>query len=842
MPVRPLSSLSSVRLPSALAETVIATVAATALAAALTATALTAYADAATLPVYQDALENGFVDWSWATHDLAETDPVHGGTYSISMWARNWEGLYFHRDLGWNVSELDTLRCWVRGGGASSPSIRLVLQEGGSEIGSGDLGSYCPGGAIPVGSWAEATVPLASIGAVGGVPDGIIFQAFAAADQGTVYLDDIELFGGGGGSAPSDTVDVTVDVSSERRVISPGIYGINFGSDSEWTELPYTVRRWGGNSVTRYNYVLDTFNTASDWFYMNIPNDHPDPGQLPDGSAADRFAEETLTSGADVLLTVPTIGWTPNAREKRWGFSVDLYGEQEETECTASGWQSWCQEDAGNGILIGGVPVTGNDPLDTSIPVGPSFAEDWLAHLSTRVGTASQGGIRYYALDNEPMLWSSTHRDVHPDPVDYDELWSRSRDYAAAIKASDPGAEVFGPAVWGWCAYFFSAEDGCGPGGDHAAHGGMDVLPWYLDQAKQYELTHGTRILDYLDIHYYPQAAGVALSDDESSATSARRLRSVRSLYDPTYVDESWIGQPVRLIPRMREWIDEYYPGTKLAITEYNWGGDSGLSSALAQAEVLAVFGREGVDVATRWVAPAAGSRVADAFRVFLDVDGAGTVLTGTSVHADASAPDDLGAYAVEAEDGRLFVVAVCRATSPRLLRVAPGSGWSTTALLYRMDGSNSYGPAGTIEGANGTFEIVAPGRSVSVLELASGDTSGSGDDGAPGDGNVPGDGGVGLTDDASSLALEVTPSPFAGEAQISWRHEGDAPDPVFVQIYAATGRRVRAWIAEGSDASLGRASWDGKDDAGGSVAAGLYFVRADRGAVTETVRVVKVR
>ena len=805
-------------------------------------TTAVATAGAAPLSVYRDELENGFVDWSWATHDLAETDPVHSGAFSISMWARNWEGLYFHRDLGWDVSELDTLRCWVRGGGASSPSIRLVLQEGGSEIGSGDLGAFCPAGVIPVGAWAEATVPLASIGAVGGTPDGIILQAYAAADQGTVYFDDIELFGGGGGGVPSDTVDVEVDASLERRAISPEIYGINFGSESEWAELPYTVRRWGGNSVTRYNYLLDTFNTASDWFYMNIPNDHPSPGDLPDGSAADRFAEETIATGADVILTVPTIGWTPNAREKRWGFSVDLYGEQEETECTASGWQSWCQEDAGNGILIGGIRITGNDPLDTSIPVGTSFAQDWLAHLFTRVGTASQGGIRYYALDNEPMLWSSTHRDVHPDPVDYDELWTRSRDYAAAIKTIDPGAAVLGPAVWGWCAYFFSAADGCGPGADRAAHGGVDLLPWYLDQAKQYEVAHGTRILDYLDVHYYPQASGVALSDDESSATAARRLRSVRSLYDPTYVDESWIGQPVRLIPRMREWIDQYYPGTKLAITEYNWGGDTGLSSALAQAEVLAVFGREGVDLATRWVAPAAGSRVADAFRVFLDADGLGTSLTGTSVHASTNAPDDVGAYAVETDDGRLFVVAICRATTARLLRVSPGSEWESSAQLYRMDGANPYGPVGEVVSTDGTFEVPAPGRSVSVLELVAGTTAGypAGNDG--GDEGGPGEPGSGAQQPSPVLALRATPSPFSNDLEIFWHNDGEALEPVAVEIYSPAGRRVRSWVIEGEAASGQRTHWDGRDDEGTPVPAGVYFVNARRGEVRESVRVVRLR
>jgi hypothetical protein len=65
-------------------------------------------------------------------------------------------------------------------------------------------------------------------------------------------------------------------------------------------------------------------------------------------------------------------------------------------------------------------------------------------------------------------------------------------------------------------------------------------------------------------------------------------------------VDESWIGEVVRLIPRMRAWVDAHYPGTKLAITEYNWGALNHINGALAQADVLGIFGRERPSLAIR--------------------------------------------------------------------------------------------------------------------------------------------------------------------------------------------------------------------------------------------------
>jgi hypothetical protein len=88
---------------------------------------------------------------------------------------------------------------------------------------------------------------------------------------------------------------------------------------------------------------------------------------------------------------------------------------------------------------------------------------------------------------------------------------------------------------------------------------------------QTYEQQHGVRLLDYLDLHFYPQAEGVFPSSGGDAAVQALRLRSTRALWDPSYVDESWIGDSVQLIPRMRAWVAQNYPGTKTAITEYNW-------------------------------------------------------------------------------------------------------------------------------------------------------------------------------------------------------------------------------------------------------------------------------
>ena len=121
-----------------------------------------------------------------------------------------------------------------------------------------------------------------------------------------------------------------------------------------------------------------------------------------------------------------------------------------------------------------------------------------------KFGDAQHGGVSIYSLGNEPALWDDTHHDFHPQPTTYDELWTKSRDLAQAVKGADPGAATLGPAEWGWPNYFCSAADhvqqGCSASSpDRAAHGGTELSAWYLQQFAAHERQTGRRLLDGLD-------------------------------------------------------------------------------------------------------------------------------------------------------------------------------------------------------------------------------------------------------------------------------------------------------------------------------------------------------
>ena len=104
---------------------------------------------------------------------------------------------------------------------------------------------------------------------------------------------------------------------------------------------------------------------------------------------------------------MPLIGWTPKARAVACGFSVAKYGAQQSTDP----WQPRLRERRPHQRHRRSPATTATD---TSTAIGPSFVQAWMQHLVGRYGTAANGGVRFYNLDNEPMLWSDTHRDVHP--------------------------------------------------------------------------------------------------------------------------------------------------------------------------------------------------------------------------------------------------------------------------------------------------------------------------------------------------------------------------------------------------------------------------------------------
>ncbi|MEM7532361.1 MAG: glycoside hydrolase family 44 protein [Chloroflexota bacterium] len=652
------------------------------------------------LTVYEDTLASGWANWSWlTTADFAHSSTIQSGSNATAVtYTGAWVGLYLRTNSNLISSDYTALGFWIHGGSTGGQSVNVVLYDG---AGAAVTPLVSTNVIATANTWTYHEFTIAELGNPTEI-SGLIWQEATGSTQPVYYLDSIVLLADASPTPtptptplPSAGPALSIDASQVGDTISDHIYGLNFADADLATELDLPINRWGGNAVTRYNWQLDVSNRASDYYFENIPNAVDDEGLLPSGSSSDRFVTRNITNNTDSLITIPMIGWTPKDRAGiSCSYSVALYGAQTDTD-------PW-RPDCGNGVLLAtGQPITINNPLDIHAPISETFVISWMNHLINNFGSASNGGVRFYNLDNEPMLWHETHRDVHPNGVGYDELRDLTYRYAATIKATDPDAQTLGPVLWGWTAYEYSALDS-EPGGswwlnplDRNAHGGTPFVEWYLQEMASYEAISGTRILDYLDLHYYPQASGVSLSPVGDTDTQARRLRSTRSLWDPTYTDESWINQNIQMIPRMRSWVDTYYPDTKLAMTEYNWGGLEDINGALAQADVLGIFGREGLDLATLWSPPANNDPGAFAFRMYRNYDGSGSKFGDVSVSASSTDQEQLSIYAaMDSINNRLTTIVINKSTMPlsstvTFTGVTPGVTHDTIAHVYRYSTVN---------------------------------------------------------------------------------------------------------------------------------------------------------
>jgi hypothetical protein len=518
-----------------------------------------------------------------------------------------------------------------------------------------------------------------------------------------------------------------VDVQANRHPINPNIYGVAFASTGDLIALHSTLHRYGGNSATRYNWQLNSDNRAADWYFESYPDTSSTPG-----FRGDNFISSTRAAavGAQPMLTIPMIDYVGSLGLNRAGlrsFSIAKYGPQ-------TGFDPY-NLDAGNGIsTAAGHPfITGNNPTDANVANSPAFQMSWAQHLIGTWGTAANGGLQYYIMDNEPSIWHGTHRDVHPKGETYSELYNDFVNYAGGIRALDPNAIIVGPEEWGWLGMFYSGFDqqngAGGAASDFNTHNQTYHYPWLLQQLHNYQQTTGKQLLNVLSVHYYPQDGSGG--NDDSAATQLIRNRSTRSLWDPNYVDQSWINQVginggiVNLIPNLKSWVNQFYPGLPVGITEYNWGDEANLNGATTQADALGIFGREGLDLATRWTVPTNPSPTYLAMQIYRNYDGKLSTFGDTSVSAGVSNPDSLSSFAaVRASDGALTVMVVNKQTGSTNVTISLANFGNTgTADAWQISSASqtAISHPGRVAISSNAISATLPSQSITLFVIPPG-------------------------------------------------------------------------------------------------------------------------
>lgn len=388
--------------------------------------------------------------------------------------------------------------------------------------------------------------------------------------------------------ADGGSVDIMIDLSAEKTPISPYIFGINeelMGGDV----MPTAIRA-GGNRSSAYNWETNASNAGSDRSHMS-----------------DNYFQQTMSQDLWDTPGAMSINLRKRCDEKRNAYamttlqlagyvSADMDGEVTQAQKAPS--------DRWNKVEL----VKGSDfTMTPDLNDGTVYMDEYVNYLINTLGTAKNGGIQGYSMDNEPGLWHMTHARMHPEQCTCEEIVEKNITMAKAVKELDPDAEVFGPALFGYSAFqsFVNAPDW-----NEIKSWRPDYrwfIDYYLEKMKEAEDENGVRLIDALDIHYYTEAKGECGERSCKHYTNENcvkaRFDSVRSLWDESYKEDSWItdtgGEFLPLLPNLKQSIDQFYPGTKIAITEYDFGGSYDICGGIAEAEALGVFAKNEVYLAT---------------------------------------------------------------------------------------------------------------------------------------------------------------------------------------------------------------------------------------------------
>ena len=541
-----------------------------------------------------------------------------------------------------------------------------------------------------------------------------------------------------------------INTSLEKKSISPLIYGYNAYADGTnrtgWNNqggqaalqsLNLASRRLGGNSMTSFNWENGVTNSGDDWCNssnaaVSAATGAGDPSQTSGlayyapGAGLINFHDQSLVLNTYSLLQLPAAGKLPK----------DIINLYPPATCKGSDlWQSTAgpsNVDTARWLdIVNDKPTTiGALSLSPSLADNVVYIDEELNFLIQQYGNAANSrGIKGYELDNEPDLWhhwadvnngSGTHYNLYPNLTTVGDIFQRNIALATTVKRMDTTAQTYGPALSGYLGLFslWAVWDGVqshqpadwanynvepfatNNTGDRYRYNGMTLANAYLSSMKQASQAANQRLLDVFSFHYYPQA----------SYTPIDRVQAARSLWDATYVEPTWItqtgngftdGRGLQIVPKLKQAIADFYPDTKLAITEYDFGGRDDISGAIAQADALGIFGKQGLYLAT-YFGDAEGF-IASGFKIFRNYDGNKSVFPEISVQAISSNNANGAVYAAvsAADPNTLHIIAINRLatslsssfqiTNPTSFKTAQvwGVSGTNTAITARTGVSN---------------------------------------------------------------------------------------------------------------------------------------------------------
>jgi hypothetical protein len=423
-------------------------------------------------------------------------------------------------------------------------------------------------------------------------------------------------------------VNVTYTVTDVNRTpISKYIYGTNFYD----TGTDYTIQRIGGNRCTAYNWENNWSNAGSDYLFENDTmwdsSNPPVPGK---GYTTGIDLHNSM--GQDSIVTLQLAGYV----------SAPIFGQNLDQNAAPSQYFYPVQ-------FAKGAPFC-SPPDNPNTTDNIVYIDEFVNFLVWKYGySGPTTGVKFYSLDNEVDIWDSTHKEVHPSDPCCQEIRDKSIACATAVKNVDPNAQITGPVLCVFTGFlnFCDAPDWSSVKGSRPW-----FISYYLDEMKKASDANGRRLLDVLDVHWYPpedDGNGHGICDNrEDPQTFNARMQAPRTLWDTDYVyphytypdgGSSWVNksywaQFLPILTRFKTDIANYFPDTNIAITEYTWGPSTQWATGITTADFLGLCGKYGVYMTNYW---GNGGYIDTAIKMYTNYDGSHSKFGDMNVCASMS-------------------------------------------------------------------------------------------------------------------------------------------------------------------------------------------------------------
>ena len=397
----------------------------------------------------------------------------------------------------------------------------------------------------------------------------------------------------------AQNVQVQIDILAKRKKVSPYIYGRN-NSIANFNNNPLTTAQWqflrdagvtmfrenGGNNSTKYNWRRK-LSSHPDW-YNNVYANNWDQAEQ---------ALQTNMPNAQGVWAFQLIGKaakTNAANFNDWGYNNSQW------------WSGTAQNLAGGGTVntAGGnkAVVNGNPNL---------YLKDWTADSTTGIldywfGTGGLGldktKIQYWNMDNEVEIWNGTHDDVMPTLISAEDFMQRYFEVAKKARAKYPNIKLLGPVPaneWQW----FNWDNKMVTGSDGQKY---QWLQYFIKRVAEEQQRTGIRLLDVLDLHFYP-----------NSTNQADVVQFHRIFFDRTYVHPEangvkntptgWDASQNKeyIFGRCQDWLTQYMGanhGVKFGVSEIGLNSsNSATTHAIWYASTLGEFMNNEVELFTPW-------------------------------------------------------------------------------------------------------------------------------------------------------------------------------------------------------------------------------------------------